>query len=264
MNTTNLVDFMNSEEPVELIELKLSDIHPDPEQDRKDWHDEANIEHINELAQSISERGLDDPIKVRKEDGKYIIFDGECRYRALKQLGKKTTACLYYKDIDKKQAYDAMLSTQVNKLTLKPLELSEALNKRINDGWTAEELSKTTGKSRAWISKRLTLKNLPEEVKDLARDGLVIDPENLKKIANLPENDRVSAVEKIKTGSPIKDALKTNNKGNKPSKEVKTSSIKVKSSDIKLIIQKLDPDYKLSDDSLLDDWDKFLRNLKNE
>ncbi|AUZ86156.1 MULTISPECIES: ParB/RepB/Spo0J family partition protein [Methylophaga] len=260
---------MMQDDDRELLELNIDLIKADPDQDRWDWDNPDTVEHINSLAESIADRGIDDPVKVRPlDDGGYKLIDGECRYRAAIIAKVSVIPAISYSALDDKQASAMMLSTQANKLALKPIAFAKALQRRLDSGWTIAELKHATGKSDAWISKRLSLLKLPEEVQQLAVDGVVIDPDNLKKVGKVSDDELSEVVAGLRDGSVSVKDLKPSKPEGKPKKKAAKSNDKqtrtVSLGDAKLILSHIHgadavPD---SDDDLLDMWDEFLGKLK--
>ena len=145
-----------------ISKIKLNHIHPNPNQPRKLF----DITALNELAASISEKGLISPITVRKVKNGYELIAGERRWRALKHL-KKRTAPAYV--LDTKNSSDVMemaLVENIQREDLNSIEESEAyavLNKKY--GLSHESIAKAVGKKRVTISNSLRLLKLPLEIR---------------------------------------------------------------------------------------------------
>ncbi len=142
--------------------IRLNNIYPNPNQPRKLFDRVA----LNELADSISEKGLISPITVRKVKNGYELIAGERRWRALKHLKKKTVPAYL---IDAKNSSDIMemaLIENIQREDLNSIEESEAyavLNKKY--GLSHEAIAKAVGKRRVTISNSLRLLKLPLEIK---------------------------------------------------------------------------------------------------
>ena len=145
-----------------ISKIKLSDIHPNPNQPRKLF----DVVALDELAASISEKGLISPITVRKVKSGYELIAGERRWRALKYL-KKRSAPAYV--LDTKNSSDVMemaLVENIQREDLNSIEESEAyavLNKKY--GLTHASIAKAVGKKRVTISNSLRLLRLPLEIR---------------------------------------------------------------------------------------------------
>ena len=157
----NLEDFNQSS-------ILLSKIKPNPNQPRKNFEDKS----LNQLAQSIDEKGLISPITVKKVDNKYIIVAGERRYRAHKILNKKRIlAYVIDADTTKDVMYMALIEN-IQREDLNPIEeakgykyLQESLQSSIT------EIAKTVGKSRPAVSNALRLLKLPDQIQDSILKG---------------------------------------------------------------------------------------------
>ncbi len=145
-----------------IFKIKLNHIYPNPNQPRKLFDETA----LNELAASISEKGLISPITVRKVKNGYELIAGERRWRALKHL-KKRTAPAYV--LDTKNNSDIMemaLVENIQREDLNSIEESEAyavLSKKY--GLSHESIAKAVGKKRVTISNSLRLLKLPLEIR---------------------------------------------------------------------------------------------------
>ncbi len=144
--------------------LKLSLIDPNKDQPRKTFEKEP----LEELAASISENGLLQPILVREYgDGRYQIIAGERRFRASKLAGLTEVPTIVL-DKDDRRAAEISLIENIQREDLNPLE--EALGYRSlaeQYGMTQEEISARTGKSRSAVANMMRLLDLPREVLDL-------------------------------------------------------------------------------------------------
>ena len=153
-----------------LKEIEVSLIKPGPEQPRKDFDKKG----LQELAQSIKEKGVLQPVIVRKaEGGGYYLIAGERRWRAAKEAGLKKIPAII-KDADSSTALELALVENIQRDDLNPLEMAEAFKRLIEEyGYTQEELSKRVGKDRATIANYLRILNLPPEIKDLIANNRV-------------------------------------------------------------------------------------------
>ena len=145
-----------------ISKIKLNDIHPNPNQPRKLF----DVAALNELAASISEKGLISPITVRKVKNGYELIAGERRWRALKHLKKRTVPAYV---LDTKNSSDIMemaLVENIQREDLNAIEESEAyavLNKKY--GLSHEAIAKAVGKKRVTISNSLRLLKLPSQIR---------------------------------------------------------------------------------------------------
>lgn len=144
--------------------LRLSQIEPRPNQPRKSFDNEA----LAQLADSITNHGLIQPIVVRASDsGFYRIIAGERRWRAAKMAGLSEVPVIIM-DIDDKKASEVALIENIQREDLNAIEEAEAYKALISEyNLTQEEVSKSIGKSRSAIANSLRLLELPPEVTDM-------------------------------------------------------------------------------------------------
>ncbi|WP_214778723.1 MULTISPECIES: nucleoid occlusion protein [unclassified Exiguobacterium] len=148
-------------------ELALSRLRPNRYQPRKVF-EPAKIE---ELATTISEHGLLQPIVVRKADGDcYEIIAGERRFRAVKSLGWSAIPAIV-RDMDDDTTAALALIENLQREQLSPIEEAEAYDRLLAlNGLTQDALAKSLGKSQSTIANKLRLLKLPEDVKQSLRD----------------------------------------------------------------------------------------------
>lgn len=150
-----------------LVEVKLRDLRSNPYQPRKIFTEEA----IEELAQSLKEHGLLQPIIVRKSIKGYEIVVGERRYLAAKHAGLKTIPALI-RELTEEQMMELAIIENLQRENLNPIEEAMAYDKLIHHlGVTQEQLAARLGKSRPHIANHLRLLQLPEQVQQLMIDG---------------------------------------------------------------------------------------------
>ena len=152
-----------------VIELKLNDIEPDINQPRKTFDDDK----IDELAESIKEHGVIQPIIVSKKDDYYQIIAGERRWRASKKAGLKTIPAII-RDYDEKKIREVSLIENIQRQNLNPLETAKAIKElmEVHD-MTQDDIAKTLGKSRSSIANTLRVLNLDERVQEMIETGQI-------------------------------------------------------------------------------------------
>jgi ParB family chromosome partitioning protein len=150
-----------------LLSLPVEAIERNPEQPRKRF-EEAKLE---ELAASIREHGIVEPILVRREGGKYRILAGERRWRAAQRAGLKEVPAIL-REASEREAFELALVENIQREDLNAIEEAEAYEVLLSDhGLTQEEISKRVGKERSTVANALRLLKLPSEVRDLVKDG---------------------------------------------------------------------------------------------
>lgn len=174
-------------------EIVISQLRPSVYQPRKNFNDEG----ISELADSIKENGLLEPLLVKKsEDGGYEIVCGERRFRACKLAGLTKIPCLV-KNLLAKDSYAAALIENIQREDLNPLEQAVALEQMMNEcHMTHDELAKCLGKPRSGITNLLRLNSLEQDVKNLLSEGK-IDFGHAKVIMGLDKDLQVKTAEYI-------------------------------------------------------------------
>ena len=162
--------------------LPLREIEPDPDQPRKTFDDET----LAELASSIAEHGLIQPIAVRpKVSGGYLIVAGERRWRACRMAGL-TEAPVVVKDVTDEQAMEIALVENLQREDLDPVEEAMGIRELMTRcDLTQEQAARKLGKSRSALANSLRLLNLPENVLELLKSGF-LNTGHAKVILGLP------------------------------------------------------------------------------
>ena len=150
--------------------LRLTEIEPNREQPRKTFDQKA----LQELADSITRNGVLQPLLVRPmSDGSYQLVAGERRWRASRMAGL-TEVPVVIKELSDEQAMEIALVENLQREDLNPIEEAEGLQLLIERyNLTQEEAANRVGRSRPAIANSLRLLNLPEEVREMARDGKI-------------------------------------------------------------------------------------------
>lgn len=150
-----------------IIYIGVNDIKPNSNQPRKTFDEEK----IQDLADSIIEHGIIQPIIVRKAKAGYEIVAGERRYRAARKAKLKEVPCIIRDFTDEENMLIAIIEN-MQREDLNPIEEAEGLDKMIKTyGLTQEEVSKSVGKSRPYITNALRLLNLPAEIREMIEKG---------------------------------------------------------------------------------------------
>lgn len=150
----------------EIVELDMNELRPNPYQPRTVF----NEEHLQELATSIKEHGVFQPIIVKKSIKGYDIIAGERRYRASKMAGLTKIPAIIRSFTDSQMMEIALLEN-LQRENLSPIEEAKAYQSMIDHlHLTQDELSKKVGKSRSHLTNMLGLLRLPNEVQNLVND----------------------------------------------------------------------------------------------
>ena len=143
--------------------ISIDEIEPNPHQPRQQMGD------LTELTASIQEKGVIQPLVVRRLGEKYQIISGERRYQAAVQAGLTELPCVE-RDADDRETVEIALVENIQRKDLTPFEEAEALGHLASSyGYTHESLATRLGKSRSTITEMLTLNSMPDEVKNLCR-----------------------------------------------------------------------------------------------
>ena len=173
----------------EVFELNINDIMPNRFQPREIFDEQA----LNELALSIKEHGVIQPIIVRKIGDKYEIIAGERRYRA-SQLAGKTTIPALVRDIDDKETAKIALLENLQRSDLTPIEEAKTYQTILKlDNITQEELAANLGKSQSTVANKLRLLNLAEEVQTALLNKQISErhARSLLNVPNLEEQKKL-------------------------------------------------------------------------
>ncbi len=201
-----------------ISEIELDKIIPNEYQPRKVFDDEK----LKELAASIKEQGVIQPVIVHRAGGGYQLIAGERRWRASRLAGLRTIPALV-KEATKRELLEMALIENIQREDLNPLEAAEAY-KRLQDEFklTQEDLAKRVGKERSTVTNFLRLLGLPKEVKqDLATGALSMG--HAKALLSLERvRDQVQAgLMIVKKGLSVREAEALASRLKNPQKEKK-------------------------------------------
>jgi len=148
------------------LELDLAQLKPNPLQPRADFNQEA----LAELAASIKETGILQPIVAVAEDNMYKIIVGERRWRAAQKAGLKKVPVLVRSMTDAQQ-HEASLIENLQREDLNPLEIAAAYQKMAEIlGYTQQEVADKVGKDRTSVANYMRLLKLPKPIQKMIRD----------------------------------------------------------------------------------------------
>lgn len=196
---------------MKVLEIALDLIEEDTNQPRYNFDEES----LSELANSIKEIGLLNPIKVRViNNGRYKIVFGNRRYRAFKLLGLKTIPAIISEDQSEVEIYLEQLAENIQRESFSPIEEAEAFYKLINDQRfriSKKLLASRLGKSERYISQKLDLLNFGKKVQQMIKSGSEIvqnrlTEEQVLPLKNVAVEYRDALAEKVaKEQVPAKD-----------------------------------------------------------
>ncbi|EHH2368244.1 ParB/RepB/Spo0J family partition protein [Campylobacter jejuni] len=172
--------------------IEIDQISPNPFQPRKNFDQEA----LDELANSIKEFGLIQPIIVFKKNNKFILIAGERRLRAVKALGKKEILA-FIADIDENKFRELALIENIQRENLNPIELANSYKDLMQvHKITQENLAELIHKSRTQITNTLRLLNLDIRTQELIASGK-ISQGHAKVLVGLDQKDEKMLVDSI-------------------------------------------------------------------
>ena len=176
----------------QVIEINLDDLLPNRFQPRIKFHEK----NINELAESIREHGVIQPIVVRKISDKYEIIAGERRFKASVLANKKTIPALVV-NLNDQDAAEVALIENVQRQDLTPIEEAVSYKKILDMGMTQEQLASKLGKTQSTVANKLRLLNLDEEVQEALLEHKISE-RHARSLLKLPTNkDQVQILHKI-------------------------------------------------------------------
>ena len=180
-----------------VVTLRLSEIETNRDPPRKIFSEEA----LNELADSIREHGVLQPLLVRPlPGGSYQLVAGERRWRASRMAGLQEVPVVI-REMDEEQAMEIALIENLQREDLNAIEEATGYKQLMERyGMTQEQVAKRVGKSRPAIANALRLLNLPQKVMDMVGEGEV-SPGHARALLAFDDQDRIVEIaQKVKTG----------------------------------------------------------------
>lgn len=229
-----LGEVTNKDVAVGVQELELELIRANPQNPRKSFDSLA----IEELAQTIQEHGVLQPILVKEIDKGFQVISGERRLRACRKLGLKTLPCIV-KDLTEERVLEVALIENIQREQLDAVEearVFEALLKK--HSWTQSRLASQIGKQRATIANKLRLLQLPESVQILIADGRVTEGQARPLVSLSNENIQIKLAKEIEEKSlsarQIEQLVKKYKGESKPPRKAKKKDASINSYEKKL------------------------------
>ncbi|MDD7505968.1 MAG: ParB/RepB/Spo0J family partition protein [Clostridiales bacterium] len=180
------------QEKIVAVNIAVSDIDPNYEQPRKNFDEAA----LNELAESIRQHGVIQPIVVVRMGMRFMIISGERRWRASK-LANKTTIPAIIKDYTPQQIKEIAIIENLQREDLNPVEAARAIKQLMEEfNMTQEMAADRIGKSRSAIANTLRLLTLDEKVLDLIAKGELSAGHGRALVVIENKNDQVAIAQK--------------------------------------------------------------------
>ena len=184
--------------------LRVSAVEPNREQPRKDFDEER----LSELAESIREHGVIQPLLVQKAGKHYEIIAGERRWRAAKIAGIKEIPAIV-REYSKQEAVEISLIENIQREDLNPIEEAQAYDRLMKEfALKQEDIAKRVSRSRAAVANAVRLLNLPEEVRDMVTAGILSEG-HARTLLPLPEEALIAAAKYVAAkGLSVRDTEK--------------------------------------------------------
>lgn len=175
-----------------LIDVDINDILPNPDQPRQLFEEKKLLE----LAESIKSVGIIEPIVVSEEKGKYYLIAGERRWRAAKIAGFSSIPAVIKND-NKNKILEIMLIENIQREDLSPIEEANSYQIILNrKNMTQEELAKSIGKSRVYVTNLLRILKLPSEIQtELNQNAISVG--HAKVLVGLNKDTQLDLLKKI-------------------------------------------------------------------
>jgi ParB family chromosome partitioning protein len=178
--------------------IALDRIAPNPMQPRQRFDEVA----LAELAESVRQNGLVQPLVVRKNGAGFTLVAGERRYRASRMAGLEKVPAVIMDDVDDVRMLELALVENIQRQDLNALELAEAYRRLIDQcGLTQAQLAQRVGRSRAAVANHLRLLGLPDSIKRLLSEGRLTEGHARALLALDNEGRMLEMAERIVNGS---------------------------------------------------------------
>ena len=191
--SNSVIDFDSFEQTVveenknNVVEIAISDIRSNPYQPRKTFDSES----LNELAQSIKEYGVVQPIIVKKSIKGYELIAGERRTKAAQIAGLKTIPAII-KEFDDQEMMEIALIENIQREDLNPIDEATSISNIIKlRGYTQEEFASKFGKSRSYVTNLLGLLKLPDNVKKLV-EKKALSMSHARVLSKIEDEDKIN------------------------------------------------------------------------
>ncbi len=188
-----------------VLNLKINEVEPNKNQPRKSFNDES----LEELAESIKQYGLIQPIIVTKEEGYYAIVAGERRWRACKKAGMKEIPAIVRENDERKNKEIALIEN-IQREDLNPIDKAMGIKCLMEDyNLTQADVAQILGKSRSSITNSIRILNLDQRVLDMVRAGKLSEG-HCRALLAIPDGNRQydMALRFLETGASVREVEK--------------------------------------------------------
>lgn len=238
--------------------IKVERIDPSPHQAR------SELGNIQELMASIQEKGILEPILVRKKDDRFEIIAGERRYMAAKSIGLGEVPCIE-KNVSDNEAMELALVENMQRKDLDPFEEADGL-KALSDqyGYNHEQIAKKIGKARSTITEIINLSKIPKDLRDLCIEFNIKSRGTLIEIAKQKnKNDMYKLITTVKQRDLKREdtrdlSKQIKGKGKKAEKYIYNYQKKDKSCRVKIEFRKAN----VSKEEIISILEEMIKKLK--
>src|SRR2546426_3647148 len=168
--------------------IPIDKLDPNPDQPR------TEIGDLTELAASISEKGVLEPLLVKPLMGRWMIIAGERRWRAASAIGLQELPCIEM-DVDDSAVAEIALIENMQRKDLTPWEEADGLRALcVRFGYTHEDVARKVGKSRSTVTEALSIASIPESIREICRGSDITSKSLLLQIVRQPDDDSMRAM----------------------------------------------------------------------
>ena len=228
--------FLKDKKNDEVEKVSIADIVSNPYQPRNTFESDS----IKELADSIKNFGIIQPLTIRPRGDKYELIAGERRLRAAKFLGfKEVTAII--KEFDNQEMAEIALVENLQRKDLDFIEESHAYDRLLDEfNLTQKELAEKIGKSQSTIANKLRILNLPEEVQNKIKAPEITERHARSLLKLSDKNKQINVIEKIKNNElTVRETEKLINKKSEEEEETKEQKVTTVFKDLRVFTNSL-------------------------
>ncbi len=176
------------------VVVETEKITPNPDQPRREF-DQSSLKN---LADSITQNGILQPLLLKAVNGNFQLVAGERRFRAAQMIGLERVPAILVEGLSRLEQMQLALIENLQREDLNVMELAEGYSRMINEyGLTQDDLAQKVSKNRSTITNTLRLLNLPDQVKDLIRKGKISSGHARTILALNSEKEQLEVARKI-------------------------------------------------------------------
>ena len=176
------------------IVVETDRITPNPDQPRREFNESS----LKDLADSITQNGILQPLLIKSVNGDFQLVAGERRFRAAQMIGLERVPAILVEGLSRMEQMQMALIENLQREDLNVMELAEGYSRMINEyGLTQDDLARKVSKNRSTITNTLRLLNLPDEVKELIRGGKISGGHARTILALNSEREQLEVASKI-------------------------------------------------------------------